>query len=52
MDDADIFLGYPWMDSVGTINIKMQNKFMKLWYEKKKIEFHDISLTKQEGIKR
>jgi hypothetical protein len=36
MDDVDIVLGYPWMDSVGTININVQKKFLKLWYKKKK----------------
>jgi hypothetical protein len=37
MDDVDIVLGYPWMDSVGTININLQKKFLKLWYNKNKI---------------
>jgi hypothetical protein len=37
MDDVDIVLGYPWIDSMGTININVQNKFLKLWYKKKKI---------------
>ena len=37
MKDADIILGYPWMDSIGTININLQNKFLKLWYKKKKL---------------
>jgi hypothetical protein len=27
MDDVDIFLGYPWMDSVGTVNINVQITF-------------------------
>jgi hypothetical protein len=31
MDDVDIVLGYPWMNSVGTININVQKKFLKLW---------------------
>jgi hypothetical protein len=51
MDDVDIILGYPWMDSIGTININVQKKFMKLWYKKNKITLQDISLTKQEGPK-
>jgi hypothetical protein len=37
MDDVDIILGYPWMDLVGTVNINVQKKFLKLWYKKKKI---------------
>jgi hypothetical protein len=37
MDDLDIVLGYPWIESVGTININVQKKFLKLWYKKKKI---------------
>jgi hypothetical protein len=31
MDDVYIVLGYLWMESVGTININVQNKFLKLW---------------------
>jgi hypothetical protein len=37
MDDVDIVLGYPQIDLVGTININVQNKFLKLWYNKNKI---------------
>ena len=37
MDNIDVVLGYPWMESVGTININVQKKFLKLWYKKKKI---------------
>ena len=33
---VDIVLGYPWMKSVGSININAENKFLKLWYKKKK----------------
>jgi hypothetical protein len=47
----DIVLGYPWMDLVGTVNINVQKKLLKLWYKKKKITLQDISLTKQEGLK-
>jgi hypothetical protein len=49
MDDVDIVLGYPWMDSVGTVNINVQKKFLKLWYKKKKITLHDVSLSKKDG---
>jgi hypothetical protein len=35
MGDVDIVLGYPWMESVGTVNINVQKKFLKLWYKKK-----------------
>jgi hypothetical protein len=37
MGDVDIVLGYPWIDSMGTININVEKKFLKLWYKKKKI---------------
>jgi hypothetical protein len=43
MDDEDIVLGYPWIESVGTININVQKKFLKLWYKKKKIKLQDVS---------
>jgi hypothetical protein len=36
MDEVDIVLGYPWIESVGTINISVQKKFLKLWYKKRK----------------
>ena len=48
MDDVDVVLGYPWMDSIGTVNINLQKKFLKLWYKKKKITLQDISFSKQE----
>ena len=48
MDDVDIVLGYPWMDSIGTVNINVQKKFLNLWYKKMKITLQDISLSKQE----
>jgi hypothetical protein len=48
MDDVYIVLGYPWMDSIGTMNINVQNNFMKLWYKKNKITMQGISLTKKE----
>ena len=47
MDEVDIVLGYPWIESVGTININVKNKFLKLWYKKKKITLHDLSLSKK-----
>jgi hypothetical protein len=49
MDDVDIVLGYPWMESVGTVNINVQKKFLKLWYKKKKITLQDVSLSKKDG---
>ena len=33
------------MDSIGTINLNVQKKFPKLWYKKKKVTLHDISLS-------
>jgi len=47
MDNMDVVLGYPWMESVGTININVQKKFLKLSYKKKKITLQDISINKQ-----
>jgi len=49
MHDVDVVLGYPWMQSVGTININVF--FLKIWYKKKKITLPDIYLTKQEESK-
>ena len=42
LDNMDIVLGYPWMTSVGTININLEKKFLKLWYKKNKVTLHDI----------
>ena len=50
MDDVDVVLGYPWMNSIGTVNINLQKKFLKLWYKKKKITLQDISFSKQEKV--
>jgi hypothetical protein len=36
MNNVDIILGYPWMESIGTMNINVQKSFIKLWYKKKK----------------
>ena len=47
MDNMDVVLGYHWMELVGTININVQKKFLKLWYKKKKITLQDISINKQ-----
>ena len=47
MANEDVVLGYPWMESVGTININVQKKFLKLWYKKKKITLQDTSINKQ-----
>ena len=35
------------MESIGTININVQKKFLKLWFKKKKITLQDISISKQ-----
>jgi hypothetical protein len=37
MGDLDIVLGYPLMESVGTININVKKKCLKIWYKKQKI---------------
>jgi hypothetical protein len=49
MDEVDIVLGYPWIESVGTININVKKKFLKLWYKKKKITLQDVYLNKKDG---
>ena len=46
LDNVDIVLGCPWMDSVGIVNLNVQKKFLKLWYKKKKITLQDIFLSK------
>jgi hypothetical protein len=33
-DEVDIVLVYSWIESVCTININVQKKFLKLWYKK------------------
>ena len=47
MDGVDVVLGYPWMQSVGTININAENKFLKLWYKKNKFTLQDMDLVPQ-----
>ena len=47
MNNMDVILGYLWMELVGTTNINVQKKFLKLWYKKKKITLQDISINKQ-----
>jgi hypothetical protein len=49
MDEVDIFWGYPWIESVGTININVQKNFLKLFYKKKKTTLQDVSLNKIDG---
>jgi len=45
MNDVDVILGYPWMESLGTINVNVQKKSLKLWYKKNKITLQDMSLS-------
>ena len=45
--NMDVFLGYPWMEFVGTININVQKKFLKLQYKRNKITLQDISIKTQ-----
>lgn len=47
MANVDVVLGYPWTKYVGTININVQKKFLKLWQKRKKIKLQDISNNKQ-----
>lgn len=51
MDNVVLIFGYPWMQSVGTININVEKKLLKLWYTKKKVTLQDISLTTHEEPK-
>ena len=44
MDDVDVGSKYPWMDSIGIVNINLQKKILNLWYKKMKISQYDISL--------
>lgn len=32
MEVVDVILGYPWMDSSGTIYINLEKKILKIWY--------------------
>ena len=50
MHNVDIVLGYPWMTSVGTINLNVENKFLKV-QKKKKVTLQYIPLTTQEDPK-
>jgi hypothetical protein len=49
MDEVDISLGYPWIESMHTINVNVKNIFLKLWYKKNKITLQDVSLNKKYG---
>jgi hypothetical protein len=49
MDEVDIVLGYPWMATIGTININVKKKFLKLWYKKNKFTLEDVLLSKKDG---
>ena len=48
MDNVDLVLGYPWIYSVGIVNLNVEKKFLHLWYKKNKTTLQYISLTKQE----
>jgi hypothetical protein len=49
MGDEDIVLGYPWIESMGTININVKKKFLKFGYKKKKITLQNVSLSNKYG---
>jgi hypothetical protein len=49
MGYEDIILGYSWIESMGTININVQKKFLNIWYKKRKITLQDVSLSKKDG---
>ena len=44
-DGVDVVFGYMLIQLVGTVNINVEKKILKLWYKKKKITLQDISLT-------
>jgi hypothetical protein len=48
MDEVEIVFGYPWIESVGAININVKKKFLNLWYKKTKITLQDVSLSKKD----
>ena len=48
IDEVDIVLGHHWIESVGVINVNVKKKFLKLWFNKKKITLQDMSLSKKE----
>ncbi|KAH9316629.1 hypothetical protein KI387_025256, partial [Taxus chinensis] len=48
MDIMDIVLGYPWLEILGTININVQKKFMKIWCKRKKVTLQNIILSKEQ----
>jgi hypothetical protein len=35
VNDVDVILENPWMKLVGTINVNLKKKFLKLWFKKK-----------------
>ena len=47
MDGVDVVFGYPWMQSVGRVNINIVKNFSKLLYKNKKIALQDMSLVPQ-----
>jgi hypothetical protein len=50
MNDVDVILGYPWMESIGTININVPKKFLSNFGIRKiKLHCKDMSLSKKEG---
>jgi hypothetical protein len=49
MDEVHIVLGYPWIESVGTININVKKKFLNICYKKWKITLQDVYLSNKDG---
>jgi len=47
-NDVDLILEYPWMATIGTMNINVEKKFVKLWYKKNKFTLKDVSLSKKQ----
>jgi hypothetical protein len=48
MHYVDVIIGYPWMATIGTMNINVEKKFVKLWYKKNKFTLKDVSLSKKQ----
>jgi hypothetical protein len=50
LERRGVYTRYPWIESVGTININVQRKFLKLWYKKKKFALQDVFLSNKDGM--
>jgi hypothetical protein len=49
MNHVGVILGYRWMESSGIVNINVENKFIKLWYKKRKLHYRICLLVSKKG---